>query len=65
MNAKNIAVIGGGVVGLSTALCIKNEFPFLNITIIADKVENDTLSAGAGGLFRPEINIDPDLKRVK
>lgn len=60
-----IAVIGAGVVGLSTAVCLQKEFPSSNVTIIADKVCDDTLSAGAGGLYRPEINIDHNINRLK
>ena len=59
-----IAIVGAGVVGLSTALCLQKEFPLADITIIADKVCDDTLSAGAGGLYRPEISIDPNLNRL-
>ncbi|XP_054164554.1 D-aspartate oxidase-like [Oppia nitens] len=61
MNLKSskpqIGVIGGGVVGLSTALYIQQTIPSVEITVIADKFLNETLSYGAGGLFRPEVNI--------
>lgn len=48
----NICVIGAGVVGLSTALQLQERFPGHSITIIADKFNSDTLSHGAGGIFR-------------
>lgn len=66
MKSKSeIAVIGAGVVGLSTAICLQKQFKSSNVTIIADKVCDDTLSAGAGGLYRPEINIDHNISRLK
>lgn len=46
-----ICIVGAGVVGLCTALEIQNQFPNLNITIIADKFNEDTTSDGAAGLF--------------
>ncbi len=61
----NIAIIGAGAVGLSTALCLQKEIPGSNITIFADKIGNETLSSGAGGLFRPEINVHHDFQRVR
>lgn len=55
----HVAVIGAGVVGLSTALSIQQTIPSTEVTVIADKFLNETLSYGAGGLFRPEVNIGP------
>lgn len=62
---SKIAVVGAGVVGLSTAINLQKEFPFAKITIIADKLCDDTLSSGAGGLYRPDISIDSNLDRLK
>ena len=50
---KSIAVLGAGVVGLSTAINIQNLNLQTNVTIIADKFDRDTTSDGAAGLFRP------------
>ncbi|XP_035214737.1 D-aspartate oxidase-like isoform X3 [Stegodyphus dumicola] len=61
---KNIAVIGAGVIGLSTVLCLQKEFPSASVSLYADKFNEDTLSAGAGGIFRPELNIDEDFERL-
>lgn len=65
MEPLKVVVIGAGVVGLSTALCLQKEFPSIKVTVIADKIGDDTLSAGAGGLFRPEINMHHNFKRMK
>lgn len=58
---SRVAVIGAGVVGLSTALCIQNNIPSTSVTVIADRFIQDTLSFGAAGFFRPDENIGPTL----
>ena len=54
-----IAVVGAGAVGLSTALCIQEQLPTAQVTVIAEVFNKDTTSDGAAGLFRPNVN---DLK---
>ncbi|XP_014243273.1 D-aspartate oxidase [Cimex lectularius] len=46
-----ICVLGGGVVGLTTALELQQAG--LKVTLIADKFGRETTSDGAAGLFRP------------
>ena len=48
-----VAVLGAGVVGLSTALNIKESIPNCDVTVIADKFNQDTTSDGAAGIFTP------------
>lgn len=59
-----VAVIGAGIIGLSTALNIQKLMPKCSVTIFADKFTSDTTSHGAGGLFRPNtehiLGVDPD-----
>ena len=61
---STIAVIGAGVVGLTTAINIQKLLPNSSITLIADKFTSETTSHGAGGLFRPNtehiLGVDPD-----
>ncbi|KAB0796542.1 hypothetical protein PPYR_10603 [Photinus pyralis] len=49
----NIAVVGAGVVGLTTALELQSQFRNAKVTVIADKFQQDTTSFVAAGLFRP------------
>lgn len=56
----HIGIIGAGVIGLSTALSISQKVPSAQIHVFADQIGDDTLSAGAGGLFRPETTGYPD-----
>lgn len=53
MSDLNIAVVGAGVVGVTTALELKKQFRNAKIAIIADKFYEDTTSYVAAGLFRP------------
>lgn len=47
------AVIGAGVVGLTTALELQNQFSKANVTIIAENFGRNTTSFVAAGIFRP------------
>lgn len=60
-----IAIIGAGVVGLSTALSLQEAFPKAKLTLFADKFNDKTLSSGAGGFFRPEIGVHHDADLVR
>ncbi|XP_013382965.1 D-aspartate oxidase-like [Lingula anatina] len=51
----NIAVIGAGVVGLSTAVNIIESVPDARVTIYADRWSPDTVSDGAAGCFGPKL----------
>lgn len=48
-----IAVVGAGVVGVTTAVELKNNFRNANIDIVADKFDVNTTSFVAAGIFRP------------
>lgn len=50
-----VAVVGAGIVGLSTAINIQKLLPQAEVTIFADRFTKDTTSHGAGGLFRPNV----------
>lgn len=53
MSDLNIAVLGAGVVGLTTAFCLKNDLRNANIKVISEKFNEETTSYVAAGLFRP------------
>ncbi|GAB6018623.1 hypothetical protein CHUAL_000305 [Chamberlinius hualienensis] len=58
-NLGSICVVGAGVVGLSTAVQLAQHCSKAGgkVTIIADKFDNETLSNGAGGIFRLSPSI--------
>ena len=59
----SIAVLGAGVVGLSTAINIKKVLPNATVKVIADKFNHETTSYGAGGLFRPTTEHIPGVPK--
>ncbi|KAK9743500.1 FAD dependent oxidoreductase [Popillia japonica] len=53
MSDLKIAILGAGVIGLTTGLELQKEIKNANISIIADKFFKDTTSYVAAGVFRP------------
>lgn len=53
METVRIAVVGAGVIGLSTAVCISQMVPGCSITVISDKFSPDTTSNVAAGILIP------------
>ena len=49
----SVAVVGAGIIGLSTAVCILERDPTVKVTVIADKFTPNTTSDGAAGLIMP------------
>lgn len=56
---QRVAVVGAGVVGFSTAVCIAEALPSCSVTLLAEKFSPHTTSDGAAGiLFAGEF---PDI----
>ena len=51
--SRKFAVVGAGVVGLTTAVQLQQMYPSASVTIIADKFMKETTSIGAAGIFHP------------
>lgn len=49
----SFAVVGAGVVGLSTALELQKQYPNAQVSIFADRFGEETTSDVAAGIFRP------------
>lgn len=59
---KQICVIGGGIIGVTSALAIKEKFPNFNVTIFADKYTPNTTGDGSAGFWDPYlIQETPDV----
>lgn len=53
-----IAVIGSGIIGLTTALELQDEYRNASVTIFSDKIFKETTSYCAAGIFRPgKLNL--------
>jgi len=58
---RRVAVVGAGVVGLSTAVQIQHLQVSVSVTLVADKFTTETTSAGAAGIFRPSAEKFPGV----
>ncbi|XP_055981214.1 D-aspartate oxidase [Sorex fumeus] len=65
METVRIAVVGAGVVGLSTALCISRMVPRCSVTVISDKFTPHTTSDVAAGMLIPHAYSDIPMPRQK
>lgn len=63
-----VAVIGAGVIGLSTALCIHDQYhaivPALEIEVYADRYTPRTTSDGAAGLWQPYLDDKGNIQET-
>lgn len=58
---EKVVVVGAGVIGITSALAIKIQFPKLEVIIIAEKYSPDTTGDGSAGLWDPYLIQDtPD-----
>lgn len=62
--SAKIAVIGAGVVGMTTAKLVQDKFRNAEVTVIADKFTADTTSAVAAGIFRPGTSFRGSSKEI-
>ena len=53
VDGVKVAVVGAGIVGTSSAVCIKEAFPGLHVTIVAEDFSPNTASDKAGALVHP------------
>ncbi|XP_013420410.1 D-aspartate oxidase-like [Lingula anatina] len=60
-----IAVIGGGVVGMSTAVNVIESIPGARVTVYAERLTPDTTSDGAAGIFRADCPPGVPAERAK
>lgn len=57
-----VAVIGAGVIGLSTAYVLKKRDPSIDVTILTKALSPDTCSDIAAGIFLPYNLRDTPLE---
>ncbi|XP_048209651.1 D-aspartate oxidase isoform X1 [Perognathus longimembris pacificus] len=65
MDAARVAIVGAGVMGLSTAQCISQLVPRCSITVIADTFTPHTTSDVAAGILIPHAYPDTPVPTVK
>ncbi|GAB6022028.1 hypothetical protein CHUAL_006178 [Chamberlinius hualienensis] len=62
-NKRRVAVVGGGVIGISSALAVVQRVPNLSLTVIAESFSPDTTGDGAAGLWMPYL-LGKGLKQL-
>ncbi|XP_036448671.1 D-aspartate oxidase isoform X2 [Colossoma macropomum] len=65
MNTVKVAVVGAGVIGLSTAVCLAEALPYCSVNILAEKFSPDTTSDGAAGILMPKVFPDIPVERQR
>uniref|UniRef100_A0A3P8T744 D-aspartate oxidase n=1 Tax=Amphiprion percula TaxID=161767 RepID=A0A3P8T744_AMPPE len=65
MKTVRVAVVGAGVVGFSTAICIAEALPICSVTLLAEKFSPDTTSDVAAGMVLAEVFPDIPLERQR
>lgn len=56
-----VCVVGAGIIGITSAIAVKEAFPFAEVTVFADAFSPNTTGDGSAGLWGPYIlqNTDP------
>ncbi|XP_032402973.1 D-aspartate oxidase [Xiphophorus hellerii] len=65
MTGVRLVVVGAGVVGLSTAVCIAESLPLCSVTLLAQQFSPDTTSDGAAGIAFAAPFPDIPLERQR
>lgn len=59
-----IAIVGAGVIGMTSAVAIKNAFPEANVTVFADSFTPNTTGDGSAGLWGPYVLGDTSDEKI-
>ncbi|XP_006006107.1 D-aspartate oxidase [Latimeria chalumnae] len=65
MEKVKVVVIGAGIVGFSTAVCIAESIPGCSVTVLAERFTPNTTSDRAAGILFPQQFPDTPLYRQK
>ena len=62
---KKVAIIGAGICGISSAICLQESDPTLDLTIISDQFSPELTSDGAAGFFEPMFFKDTPMNKLR
>ncbi|CAB1429561.1 unnamed protein product [Pleuronectes platessa] len=65
MTSVKVVVVGAGVIGFSTAVCIAEALPSCSVTLLSEKFSPDTTSDGAAGIMFTGEFPDIPLERQR
>lgn len=60
----NFCVVGSGIVGLTTALELQNQYRDARVTVLAHGFLDDTVSSVAAGIFRPGSSFEGPTQEI-
>lgn len=60
-----ICVIGGGIVGTSSAIRLTKAFPNADLELVSDSFSPHTTSDGSGGFWQPHLLRDTPAHSVQ
>ena len=61
---KRVAIIGAGICGVSSAICLQEADASLELTIIAEKFSPNLVSDGAAGYWEPYLIKDTPKEKL-
>lgn len=59
-----VAIVGAGVIGVTSAFAVKNAFPNYDVKIFADVFSPDTTGDGSAGLWGPVYLGDTPIDKI-
>ncbi|XP_019953716.1 D-aspartate oxidase [Paralichthys olivaceus] len=65
MGSVKVVVVGAGVIGFSTAVCISEALPSCSVTLLSERFSPDTTSDGAAGILFAATFPDVPLERQR
>ena len=60
-----VVVVGGGIIGLSTALYIKENEKTADVTIVSEKITPETTADGAAGIWGIYLLTDTPIEQQR
>ncbi|XP_076303870.1 D-aspartate oxidase-like [Lasioglossum baleicum] len=60
-----VAVVGAGIIGVTSALAVKNAFPRFEVCVFADEFSPDTTGDGSAGLWSPYLLGETPVDQVQ
>ncbi|XP_044728599.1 D-amino-acid oxidase-like [Chrysoperla carnea] len=60
----DIVVVGGGIVGITTAINLQNKYPNVKITIVTEKLSPYTTGDGSAGFWMPYLCGSTPIEKV-
>lgn len=59
-----VAVVGAGIIGITTAMAVKDYLPSVELTIFSDTFSPATTGDGSAGFWTPYIIANTDEKKI-